>query len=112
VTTLLEAMAMGKAVVVTATAGLRDLFDDGLSALAVPPGDADAMREAVASLLASPRERARLGANARAAAEARFGLERYAAGLAAELQAVTRGGRHRLALTGKAGDAMRPSPLP
>ena len=52
----------------------------------VPPGDADALREAVERLVADPRERARLGANARAAVEERFSLDVYACSLAAHLE--------------------------
>jgi glycosyltransferase involved in cell wall biosynthesis len=88
VTTLLEAMAMGRAVVVSGTDGLRGLVEDQVTALTVPPGDAQALQEAVAGLLSSPRERARLGGNARAAVEGRFDLERYAAALYGQLEAV------------------------
>ncbi|MBJ7597484.1 MAG: hypothetical protein DLM67_17740 [Candidatus Nephthysia bennettiae] len=106
ITTLLEAMAMGKAVVVSATQGLQGTVEDQVTALTVPPGDPDALRAAIAGLLTRPRERARLGANARSAVEARFGLERYAAGLAAELQAVTRGGPLRAPTRGSAAPGL------
>jgi glycosyltransferase involved in cell wall biosynthesis len=85
ITTLLEAMSMGKAVVVSRTAGQRDVIEDGVTGVMVPPGDAGAMREAIARLLADPAERARLGANARAAVEERFSLDVYAASLARHL---------------------------
>jgi glycosyltransferase involved in cell wall biosynthesis len=85
ITALLEAMAMGKAVVVTATAGMGDIVVDGETAVAVPPGDEAAMRAALARLLASPAERARLGAAARRAVAGRFTLERYAESLASHL---------------------------
>jgi glycosyltransferase involved in cell wall biosynthesis len=85
VTTLLEAMAMGKAVVVTATSGQRDIVVDGETALTVPPGDAPAMRAALARLLASPHERRRLGAAAREAVERSFTVEGYADDLAGHL---------------------------
>jgi glycosyltransferase involved in cell wall biosynthesis len=78
VTTILEAMAMGRPVVVTATSGQRDIVEDGTTGLMVPPGDAEAMREAVAGLLADPRERRRLGDNAREAVLDSFGLDTYA----------------------------------
>lgn len=89
VTTLLEAMAMGKPVVVTATEGQRDVVEEGVTGVMVPPGDAGALREAVARLLADPGERARLGANARAAVEARFSLEVYAGHLARHLEEIS-----------------------
>ncbi len=85
VTTLMEAMSMAKAVVVTATEGQRDIVEHGVNAITVPPGDAAVLRDAVAMLLANPRERARLGANARAAVESRFSVDAYAANLARHL---------------------------
>ncbi len=101
VTTLLEAMAMGKAVVVTATEGQRDIVEDGLTGLMVPPGDPAALREAIRRLLADRRERARLGANAREAAVARFSLDGYAAALAGHLEEI-----------GSSAPAPAPSPSP
>jgi len=85
VTTLLEAMAMGKAVVVTATEGQRDIVEDGVTGLTVPPGDVAALREAIAQLLADPPERARLGANARELVAGQFSLDVYAGELARHL---------------------------
>ncbi len=86
VTTILEAMSMAKPVVVSATEGQRDVVEDGVTGVMVPPGDAEALRDAIWRLLADPAERARLGANARAAVEERFSLEVYAASLARHLQ--------------------------
>jgi glycosyltransferase involved in cell wall biosynthesis len=77
VTSILEAMAMARPVVVTATEGQRDIVEDGVTGAMVPPGDPAALREAVARLLASPGERRRLGANAREAVVSRFGLDAY-----------------------------------
>jgi glycosyltransferase involved in cell wall biosynthesis len=89
VTTILEAMAMAKAVVVSATEGQRDVVEDGVTGLLVPPGDAAALRNAVAGLLAYPRERARLGANARESVTSRFSLDVYAAALFRHLEEVS-----------------------
>lgn len=77
VTTIVEAMAMARPMVVTATAGQRDVVEDGVTGIMVPPGDVGALREAVTRLLADPRERRRLGDAAREAAVARFGLDVY-----------------------------------
>jgi len=90
ITTLLEAMAMGKAVVVTATEGQRDVVRDGVTGLTVPPGDATALREALACLLADPAERARLGANARELVRRRLSLEAYTDELARHLREISR----------------------
>jgi glycosyltransferase involved in cell wall biosynthesis len=92
VTALLEAMAMGKAVVVTATEGLRHLVEHGVTGVTVPAEDTDALRDAVSALLDHPRERTRLGANARSAAEHAFGLDEYVAALARHLREVSNEG--------------------
>jgi glycosyltransferase involved in cell wall biosynthesis len=89
VTTILEAMAMAKAVVVTATAGQRDVIEDGVTGLLVPPDDASAMRQAVTHLLADPQERRRLGDNARQSVQWQFGLDRYADSLAQHLDEIS-----------------------
>jgi len=86
ITTILEAMSMARPVVVSATEGQRDVIEDGVTGVMVPPGDAGALREAIERLLADPAERARLGANARAAVEERFSLDVYAASLAHHLE--------------------------
>jgi glycosyltransferase involved in cell wall biosynthesis len=85
VTTLLEAMAMGKAVVVSATEGQRDIVEDGETGVLVPPGDPAALRAAIRRLLDDDGERARLGRNARRAVEMHFSLDVYAATLARHL---------------------------
>jgi glycosyltransferase involved in cell wall biosynthesis len=89
VTAVLEAMAMQKAVVVSATDGLRDVVVDGETAMLVPPSDVMSMRNALKRLLEDPRERERLGRNARRAVEERFSLDQYVEALAASLQAAT-----------------------
>jgi glycosyltransferase involved in cell wall biosynthesis len=92
VTTILEAMAMARPVVVSATAGQRDVVEDGVTGVMVPPGDAGALREAIERLLADPGERARLGANARAVVEERFSLDVYARSLARHLEELAAAG--------------------
>lgn len=78
ITALLEAMAMGKATVVSMTAGLRGITRDGENAVHVPPGDVAALAQAVGSLIQRPDERARLGRTARAAVERDYSLDQYA----------------------------------
>jgi glycosyltransferase involved in cell wall biosynthesis len=85
VTTVLEGMAMGKAMVVSATEGQRDIVRDGVTGVLVQPGDAAELRHAIRRLLSDPRERARLGTNARSAVETQFSLDLYVARLAAHL---------------------------
>ena len=88
VTTLLEAMAMGRPVVVSATEGQRDIVVDGETGLVVPAGDSHAMRDTIRRLLDDPGERRRLGANARDAVLSRFDLPLYAARLYGHLREV------------------------
>jgi glycosyltransferase involved in cell wall biosynthesis len=83
VNTLVEAMAMGKAVIVTRTRGQVDLVREGEQGLYVPPGDAAAMRAAVTHLAAHPDEAARMGRAGRALIERRHTLDAYIARLAA-----------------------------
>ena len=107
VTTILEAMAMGKAVVVTHSLGQTDVVEDRravtrgpqpksrpaslLKTLAdqagvaiepsgfyVPPSDPAALRRAIEYLLAHPEERARLGAAGRRTVEQLTTVDQYA----------------------------------
>ncbi len=65
VTTMLEAMAMGKAVIATRTTGQTDVITDGENGLCVAPGDVAGWREAIVRLRGDPVLRARLGRSAR-----------------------------------------------
>jgi glycosyltransferase involved in cell wall biosynthesis len=77
-TTYANAMARGKAIVITDTPGVRDYISDGETGLIVAPGDEDAMAGAVCRLLADHAERARIGAAAREHARSELTLTRYA----------------------------------
>ena len=65
ITTILEAMAMGKAVITTRTTGQVDTIREGENGLYVSPGDVGAWRAAITRLLENPAEAERLGAQAR-----------------------------------------------
>lgn len=65
-TVLLEAMALGKACVVTDTPAMASYVDDGRTAVLVPPHDPVALRTAVDALLADPDRRRAIGDAARA----------------------------------------------
>jgi glycosyltransferase involved in cell wall biosynthesis len=65
ISTLLEAMSSGKPVIVSASPGLADYVEDGVTCRVVPPGDPAALRQAIDALLGDVAERRRLGANAR-----------------------------------------------
>lgn len=68
----LESMAMGAAVVASATGGLTDMVVDDDTGLLVTPGDADGLADATLRLLDDPALRARLGTAARRRVDERF----------------------------------------
>jgi glycosyltransferase involved in cell wall biosynthesis len=113
ITTILEAMAMGKAVIATATAGQRDVvrgrlctrfgpsgepiggpfnfgFDgDCLSdctGLYVPPGDPAALRSAIEYLLSHPNEAREMGAAGRRLVEQHMTLDQFVVRVAGEVK--------------------------
>jgi len=112
ITTILEAMAMGKAVVVSHTRGQTDVIRDrrsqsrafperssqpdwaqrlgatadtarGYTGIYVRPGDSDELRRAVVYLLEHPEEARALGANGRRVIEETMGLDLFARRMAA-----------------------------
>ncbi|MGE3267709.1 MAG: glycosyltransferase family 4 protein [Chloroflexota bacterium] len=117
VTTILEAMSMGKAVIVTQAAGQTDVVEDrrlgrtgpamrprpisllrdlaeaaGVpvepNGLYVPPSDPAALRRAIEYLLDHPDERARLGSAARRTVERFMTVEHFAARMSAWAEGV------------------------
>ena len=66
---LLEAMASGKALVASDIPGYRAVVEHGADGLLVPPGDAPALADALATLLRDPARRLAFGARGRAKAE-------------------------------------------
>lgn len=60
-TVLLEAMALGKACVVTDTPAMREYVDSGKTGLLVPPGDPEALRSAISELLEDRDRRRSIG---------------------------------------------------
>lgn len=121
ITAILEAMAMGKAVVVTRTRGQTDVVvdqpdvkqgrpattpEEGLlpavaaaagvglepNGLYVPPGDPLALRQAITYLLGHPLERARLGAAGRRAVERLMTVDQFAQRLTRLVQEASTGG--------------------
>jgi glycosyltransferase involved in cell wall biosynthesis len=73
---LLEALAHGRAVVATPVGGIPSLVEDGATGLLVPPGDAEALRAAIARLLGDKDLRRRLGETGRARVTERCSWER------------------------------------
>jgi glycosyltransferase involved in cell wall biosynthesis len=77
VTTMLEGMAMGKAVIVSKAAGQTDVIEHNVNGLYVPPGDPPALRQAILHLLDHPEDAARLGRAARQTVESTMSLDRW-----------------------------------
>lgn len=90
ITTILEGMAMGKAVVCSRTRGQTDAVVDGVTGTYVPPGDPGALRAAIERLLGDPAYAQELGRAARAWVVGHADIERYADGLAAHVDAALR----------------------
>lgn len=81
---LLDALAMGKAVVASDVNGTRDYVRDGETAVVVPPGDAAALADALRRLWDDDALRRRLGSAARADVLERCALDTFWERLAAE----------------------------
>lgn len=82
ITTILEAMAMERPVICTATEGQTDVVVDGVNGRMVPPGDADALRQAIVDVLENPELAAEMGKNGRRLvlerADVRFYADQFA----------------------------------
>jgi hypothetical protein len=72
--TYLNAMALGKVVIVTDSPGARDYIEDGVTGIIVPPGDADALAAALARVLDPTRaeDAHEMATRARSVARTRF----------------------------------------
>jgi glycosyltransferase involved in cell wall biosynthesis len=88
ITSLFEAMAMGRAVVATRTGTTSEFLQDGWNGLLVAPGDVQAMRAALTRAMEDAALRACLGLNARKTIEDRCSHEHYAQRLADSLRSV------------------------
>jgi len=76
---LIEAMAAGKPVVATRQGGPVEIVVEGKTGLLVPPRNAEALADGIATLLADPGRRQRMGLAARARAQQLYSVERYVA---------------------------------
>ena len=83
---LMEAMASARPVVTTQIAGVPELVEDGVSGRLVPPGDVEALAEALREVLCDAGLRARMGAAGRAKVCAEFDIAREAAWLSRLLE--------------------------
>lgn len=93
VTVILEAMAMGKAVICSATKGQVDVIEHGVNGLLVPVGDPDALRAAIISLWNDPARAREMGARGRSHIERYHAIERFSANISTAIQTVMSGGQ-------------------
>jgi glycosyltransferase involved in cell wall biosynthesis len=91
VTVILEAMAMGKAVICTGTRGQVDVIEDGVTGIFVPVGDPAALRAAMLGLWNDPERAQAMGARARAFVERHHTMERFCVNVASVIDAAMTG---------------------
>jgi glycosyltransferase involved in cell wall biosynthesis len=83
VTAMIEAMAMGKAVIASASPGVAEYIRHGVSGLVVPVGDVRAMREAILRLWDDPALCERMGRHNRKWSEVEMGVTHWGRRVAA-----------------------------
>jgi len=98
-TSILDAMACGRAVVATRAGGIPEIVEHGATGLLVEPRDPPALARAILELMRDPARRARMGAAGEARVAERFTAERMAAETAAAYERVV--GTPRAADTGR-----------
>src|SRR5207249_11266794 len=77
VTAILEAMAMGRAVICTKTLGQTDVIVHGETGIYIPPGNPQALRTAIEYLLDNPHEAERMGQAGRRLVQQTMSLDCY-----------------------------------
>ena len=87
-TVLIEAMAMGVPVVASDAGGVREIVEHGKTGLLVPPGDVDALAEAVLELLSNPGKARDMGGAGHERAVRLFDMDRQCRMLEKELLSV------------------------
>lgn len=93
--TAMEAMAWARPVAATAVGGVREVVEDGETGVLVPPGDPQALGEAIVSLLRDPERARRLGEAGRRRVEREFSLARMIERTEEAYLAVAHGRRDR-----------------
>lgn len=73
-----EAMYLRRPVVVTDIGGLREMVEDGVTGMLVPPGNPPALARAILALLGDPASAARMGERAREIVRTRYSIETLA----------------------------------
>lgn len=83
--TVLEAMAMGRAIITTDAPGCRQTVEEGRNGFLVPPRSVDELVQAMESLYADPKLVAAMGAQSRAMAEDRYNVHKINATMLQEI---------------------------
>jgi glycosyltransferase involved in cell wall biosynthesis len=90
-TVLIEAMALGLPVVAADGGGVREIVEDEVTGLIVPPGEVTAMSGAMVKLLSHPTEAGNMGESGRERASELFDIDRQSIRLEEEFLSVLRG---------------------
>lgn len=90
-TSLLEAMAMGKPSVITASSGVVEIADPGRTSMIVPVGDVAGFRDALATLWNDPARCMAMGRAARERVEQSYSTRLRAARVAAAVRGLASG---------------------
>ena len=77
----IEALSAGRPVIASATGGISDWLQDGVSGLLFRPGDARDLARRLAELLDDPERQARMGRAGAASVAERFSAERHVEGI-------------------------------
>ncbi|MGB3290162.1 MAG: glycosyltransferase family 4 protein [Burkholderiaceae bacterium] len=83
--TVLEAMAMGRAIITTDVPGCRQTVEDGRNGYLVPPRSVEGLVQAMESLYADPGLIASMGAQSRTMAERRYNVHKVNANILHEM---------------------------
>jgi glycosyltransferase involved in cell wall biosynthesis len=83
-----DSMACGVPVIVAATGEAKSIVEDAGAGLAVEPGNAQALREAIIRLYRDPEMRSRMGRNGRLAAESKYSRRMQAQQLSELLEGI------------------------
>lgn len=89
---ILQAQAMGRAVVATTVGGIPEVVEDGVTGLLVPPRNPEALAERIKALLGDPGLRERIGAAGRERVEKEHTLDGMGEGLLGLYERLRRGG--------------------
>lgn len=74
---VIEAMAMAKPVVATRSGGVPEIVEEGVTGILVPPGDAEALAEAIVTLLLDENRAKQMGLEGRRKIKRFYGLRTH-----------------------------------